>query len=180
MPRLSVVCRLPDGARVRVRELLPSDEGALRAAMSDLSAQSRYQRFLRPVHDLPDSLWTYLCAVDGRNHAAIVALPLDERRILGVARFVRESIDARVAEIAVTVVDAWQRRRLGSLLVDLITDVARNAGVSELVAYALPNNVAIRRLLARCGPIRAYRDGIDDSFRIDLRSRRPSSAGGAR
>jgi len=52
MPNVPSVYRLHDGALVRVRDVRPADEGALRAAFAELSPRSRYQRFLRPVSEL--------------------------------------------------------------------------------------------------------------------------------
>ncbi len=99
--------RLADGALVHVRHVRPSDERMLRAAFRELSARSRYQRFLGPVSELSDALWRYLCDVDGRDHVALVALD-GESRAVGVARFVRQWMTPSGAEVAITVADAWQ------------------------------------------------------------------------
>jgi RimJ/RimL family protein N-acetyltransferase len=159
--------RLADGASVHVRHVRPSDEPVLRAAFRELSARSRYQRFLGPVSELSDSLWRYLCNVDGRDHVALVALD-DESRAVGVARFVRQWTAPSVAEVAITVADAWQCRGLGSLLIALLVETARRAGVDAFVAYALPNNVGIRRLLARHGPLRVSMVGGEETMEVQL------------
>lgn len=98
--------RLADGATVDVRHVRPSDERALRDAFRSLSASSRYQRFLCPATELSDSLWRYLCNVDGRDHVALAAFPGGQSHAVGVARFVRQSTSPRIAEVAVTIVDA--------------------------------------------------------------------------
>jgi RimJ/RimL family protein N-acetyltransferase len=159
--------RLADGAPVDVRPLRPSDERVLRAAFRELSARSRYQRFLGPVSELSDSLWRYLCNADGRDHVAFVAFD-GESRAVGVARFVRQWIDPSVAEVAITVADDWQRRGLGSLLITLLVESARSAGVDAFVAYALPNNVGIRRLLARHGPLQVSVAGGEEMIEVQL------------
>jgi RimJ/RimL family protein N-acetyltransferase len=160
--------RLSDGATVHVRHVRPSDEPVLRAAFHELSAHSRYQRFLGPVSELSDALWRYLCDVDGRDHVAFVALDAGESQAVGVARFVRQSSCPSVAEVAVTITDAWQRRGLGSLLVGLLADSARRQDIDSFVAYALPNNVAIRRLLARHGPLRVSTAGGEETIVVQL------------
>ena len=146
--------RLADGATLHVRALRPTDERALRAAFRELSPRSRHQRFLGPVTELSDVLWRYLCDVDGLDHVALVALDAGESRALGVARFIRLSTEPSTAEVAITVADPWQRRGLGSLLLDLLVDEAQRRGVVAFVAHTLPNNVAIRRLLSRQGTLR--------------------------
>jgi RimJ/RimL family protein N-acetyltransferase len=160
--------RLSDGATVHVRHVRPSDERALRAAFRELSANSRYQRFLGPVSELSDALWRYLCDVDGRDHVAFVALGADGSQALGVARFVRQSSSPSVAEVAVTIADAWQRRGLGSLLVGVLVESARRAAIDAFVAYALPNNVGIRRLLARHGPLRVSVTAGEETIVVQL------------
>ncbi|HEX8790444.1 MAG TPA: GNAT family N-acetyltransferase [Polyangiaceae bacterium] len=158
--------RLPDGATVHVRPVRPSDERFLRAAFHELSAHSRYQRFLGPVSELSDALWRYLCDVDGRDHVAFVALA-DESQAVGVARFVRQS-SSTVAEVAVTVADAWQRRGLGSLLFARLVEAARRGDIETFVAYALPNNVGVRRLLARHGALRVSVAGGEETIVVQL------------
>jgi RimJ/RimL family protein N-acetyltransferase len=159
--------RLADGALVHLRPVRPSDERVLRAAFRELSARSRYQRFLGPVSELSDSLWRYLCNVDGHDHVAFVALD-GESRAVGVARFVRQWTAPASAEVAVTVADAWQRRGLGALLVGLLVEAARSAGVDAFVAYALPNNVGIRRLLARHGALSVSFTGGEETIVVQL------------
>jgi RimJ/RimL family protein N-acetyltransferase len=160
-------CRLGDGATVHVRHVRPSDERVLRAAFRELSPRSRYQRFLGPVSELSDSLWRYLCNVDGRDHVAFVALDVESHAV-GVARFVRQWTAPSTAEVAITVADAWQCRGLGLLLIALLVETARRAGVDAFVAYALPNNVGIRRLLARHGPLRVSMVAGEEAMEVQL------------
>jgi GNAT superfamily N-acetyltransferase len=165
--------RLADGTWIHVRALLPSDEHVLRTAFRELSPRSRYQRFLGPVSELSDALWRYLCDVDGCNHVALVAFPADGSSAVGVARFVRQSTVPSVAEMAITVADAWQRRGVGALLLDRLVEAARCAGIDAFVAHALPNNIAIRRLLARRGPLRvSLAGGGEHVIELSLRGSR--------
>ncbi len=143
---------LRDGASVRVRSLSHADEQALRAAFRALSPWSRYQRFMGHVSDLSDGMWRYLCRVDGRDHVALVALHRGDR-IVGVARFIRESTDPSTAELAVTIADDWQRRGLGLRLVALLADVALDVGVTTFLVHSLQGNVGICRLIAKIGDV---------------------------
>jgi RimJ/RimL family protein N-acetyltransferase len=159
--------RLVDGAQVHVRHVRPSDERVLRDAFRELSPRSRYQRFLGPVSELSDSHWRYLCNVDGHDHVAFVALD-GESRAVGVARFIRQWVVPSVAEVAITVADAWQRRGLGAHLIALLVETAQDAGIDAFVAYALPNNVGVRRLLARHGPLRVSVAGGEETIVVQL------------
>ena len=162
---------LRGGLAVRVRPLVPGDEPLLREAFEALSPQSRYQRFFRHVNELSDELWRYLCNVDGRDHVAFVAVALTGRwrnRVVGVARFVRAAVDPTSAEVAITIADGCQRRGLGTLLFDQLKDAAPSRGVSHFVAYALPTNVGIRRLIARHGDFEKRRIGDDEVLWLEL------------
>jgi acetyltransferase len=138
---------------VRVRGVRPHDEAALRAAFHELSAETRYQRLLVHVQDLSDDLWRYLCHVDGRDHVALVAFRAEDGRLVGVVRFVRHALDPTVAEMAVTVTDSCQGQGLGTQLLGMLIDAARERGIRAFVAHALPSNVAVRRLMARFGAL---------------------------
>jgi RimJ/RimL family protein N-acetyltransferase len=160
---------LPGGMVVRVRGVRSYDEVALRAAFRELSAETRYQRLLAHVHDLSDDLWRYLCDVDGRDHVALVAFRADDGRLVGVVRFVRHALDPTVAEMAVTVTDSCQKQGLGTLLLGLLVDAARERSIRAFVAHALPSNVAVRRLMGRFGTLDARRFGGEEVLWLQLR-----------
>jgi hypothetical protein len=68
-----------------------------------------------------------------------------------VARFVRLDADAPVAEVAVTVVDGWQRRGLGTLLLERLSERARAEGIERYTALVSGENRAIVGLLDAIG-----------------------------
>ncbi len=137
---------LADGTALTVRELHVDDEPALRAWFQTLSETSRYQRFHNYVTDLSPAHWRYLTRIDGIDHVAIVAL--EDGRFVGIARMIRLDAPSRAAEIAFLVSDDLQRRGVGSLLRDVLLVIARARAYLTLHAYVLPDNHAIRRLLA--------------------------------
>jgi len=141
--QLPACAELPDGTAIVVRELHPSDEPALRAWFATVSEASRYLRFHSHVSDLSPALWRYLTRIDGVDHTALIAL--HDGELVGVARMIR--LDASTAEIAFLVSDALQRRRVGSLLRDVLIGLARVRAYRTLFAFVLPHNVAIRKLL---------------------------------
>lgn len=150
----SPVCRvvLDDGTVLAIRGIEPSDRDALRAAFRRLSPASRYQRFHAHLSDLREPMLDYLTRVDGIDHFAVVALAGAERRrrppkIVGIARLIR--LDARTAEVAVTVADDHQGVGLGVHFMEILLDHARRTDVDTLVAHVLPTNRAMLRLLEK-------------------------------
>jgi GNAT superfamily N-acetyltransferase len=141
---------LGDGQPVLIRPLLYSDRAALAAGFLELSPLSRRHRFFHTVNELDDELLEHLTNIDYRDHYACVAVLEDGpvRKGVGVARYVREPGDPTVAEVAVTVVDAYQRRGIGTLLVRRLGEVAAGNGIRTFVNYVLWDNAAALDLLA--------------------------------
>ena len=163
---------LTNGATVLLRSILPSDAPRLRAAFHALSAESRYRRFLGHMTDLSPQMLDYLCAVDGWDHVAVVALLPDaggRERLVGVARFIRTRDEIDGAEVAITVADELHGRGLGTHLLDVLTRAAVVRGIRRFTAYALRDNKAIRRVLAHLGPTTEH---DDDTVELKLASRR--------
>ena len=119
-----------------------------------LTPESRYRRFLAPTPKLSERTVRYLVEIDHRNHEALIAL--DERLggAVGVARYVRDRARPDAAEVAVTVVDDWQGRGLGTLLLEGITMRAREEGVDTFTALMLAENGQMMDLLERLGAVR--------------------------
>jgi acetyltransferase len=86
--------------------------------------------------------------VDQRTHVALAAVVREDgaERIVGVARYALEA-DPALAELAVTVDDAWQRRGVGRRLLAALIRRARSAGVASLFGDCFPSNTAMLSLL---------------------------------
>ena len=142
-----MVHELSNGTRVRLRFIAPSDKALLARGLQQLSAQSRHQRFLVPKARLSEAELRYLTEVDGRDHAAIVAvLEDDPDQLAGVGRFIRDPHAPEQAEVAITVGDAFQGMGLGRTLGSALADIAKSLGVRRFTASLLGTNVAAHRL----------------------------------
>lgn len=153
---------LRDGARVVTRPIEPGDKDALVAGFEQLSDESRYRRFLSATPRLSESQLRYLTEVDHDRHEAIIAFAEETGEPVGVARYVRYPDDPTDAEPAVTVVDDWQGRGLGTLLLAEISNRARAAGVERFTALVLATNDPIIALLGQLGtdPVEKIEDGV--------------------
>lgn len=149
--------RLADGARILVRPIEPEDQHELELGFRHLGALSRYERFRGPTERLTPSQLAYFTQVDHDAHEAIVAMDADTGEGIGVARYIRDRDDPRQAELAYTVTDLWQRRGVGSVLVERLAARARAAGIERFRARLLVSNKRARRLLAHVA------DEIDES-----------------
>ena len=148
---------LRDGTALRIRPIHPDDRTELAEAYDKLSDRSRRRRFFSPPKRLSQSLLDYLTQLDGDTRFALVAEVLDESipHGLGVARWVRSADDPRRADAAVTVVDEWQSRGLGTQLLSALIDEARSRGITTFTADVLWENDTV------LGPLRALGASVE-------------------
>jgi GNAT superfamily N-acetyltransferase len=150
----SAAIQLRDGSRVRIRQGHRTDRDLLVRVFEHLSAESRYRRFLTPMLELDDAALRFLTAIDHHDHKALIALDEAGTEAVGVARYVRYPERPGVAEVAVTVVDDWQGRGLGTLLLAAISARAREEGVRTFTALMLAFNGEMMHLLRELGAVR--------------------------
>jgi RimJ/RimL family protein N-acetyltransferase len=140
---------LRDGSKVVIRQIHSSDAPLLADGFARLSPESRRLRFLRRKDELSAAELRYFTDVDHHDHEALGALDHAGGRGVGVARYVRDADDPQAAEIAVTVVDDWQGRGLGTELLAQLSGRARAAGIRRFTALVSADNAAMTALLRR-------------------------------
>jgi RimJ/RimL family protein N-acetyltransferase len=146
-----------------IRELTAADRAALQFVFGRLSAESRYRRFLVVKPALTQRDLDRLLDVDHWHREAVIAWSPPPRAPIGVARYARGEV-FDVAEIAVAVTDAWQRRGVGAALVQELRERAVRAGIRRFAATALSGNGGALALARRLDahPVARHRDGIVD------------------
>jgi RimJ/RimL family protein N-acetyltransferase len=142
---------LRDGSTVLIRPVRSMDAPLLARGFARLSPQSRWMRFLGTKTSLSAAELRYLTDVDHHDHEAIAALSAADGGGVGIARYVRDTNDPRSAEIAVTIVDEWQGRGLGTELLARLSDRARQAGIDRFTALVSTQNAAMAGLLRKLG-----------------------------
>jgi len=142
---------LPDGRRVEIRALRPDDRGGLLAAVDRASAQSLYRRFFGVRRNFTEQEIKSFSDVNFIDHVAIVAVVEEHGRcaIVGGARYI--VLRARQAELAFTVIDEYQGKGIGRKLLRHLVNIARAAGMEELVADVLPENTRMLNVFAKSG-----------------------------
>lgn len=163
---------LTDGTKVLVRPIVPEDEPLLHEAVAAMSERTVYFRFFSPLKRMSDALAHRLAVVDYNDRFALVATdrPRGSERIVGVARYDRV-VNTDVAEVAVAVIDEFQRRGLGSALMTILGKVATEHGIKTFTLIVLPENQQMLGLLRKMGWIhRAKLSGgvYDISFELPV------------
>jgi ribosomal protein S18 acetylase RimI-like enzyme len=144
---------LPDHeAAVTVRELTGTDGAAVDAVLIGLSPQSRYLRFNTGIGQVSGWMRRALADVDGHNCVGVVAemATLAGPAAIGMAHLCR--VDERRAEVAVVVVDAYQRRGVGRRLLETLGERAVDLGYQVIVANVLPENDVAQRFAHQTFP----------------------------
>ncbi len=135
--------RLHDGTLLSLRPIRPDDKELLAQGFHRLSPESRYARFFRSLEELSPDQLRYLTEVDHVDHSACVAVTAEEPvEGVGVVRWIRLEDAPNEAEVAVTVVDDWQRRGIGRTLLVLAALDARAKGIDFFRAWILGRNLA--------------------------------------
>jgi GNAT superfamily N-acetyltransferase len=157
---------LSDGRRILIRPIGPGDRDALDSGFERMGPESRQMRFFGPVVRLTGDQLNYLTDVDHHDHEALVAIDAESGDGIGVARFVRLAED--VAEPAVSVVDEWQSRGVGSLLLEEIAHRARQEGIRYFAAPVLARNETAITLLSRLGDTKVTNNGTEVELLVSL------------
>ena len=172
--------RLEDGTLVHLRLIGPEDKALIAEGFARLSPESRYRRFFAAKRQLTPAELRYFTEFDGTNHLAIGAVHVradGSEEGLGVARFVRLPDEPNVAEAAVVVVDDYQNRGLGHLLLLRLVAAARERGVMRFRATTLADNPAARALMEDLGAAPNHSNN-DDTLSVDVALPEASAAAG--
>lgn len=142
---------LSDGRKVGIRAQRPEDREALRAAVRRASSETLYHRFFAAKREFSEQETHFFLDIDFVSHVALVAEAIEDGRpvIVGGCRYV--VIEPGKAEVAFSVIDAYQKKGLGTALMRYITAIGREAGLRELVAEVLSDNAPMLKVFERSG-----------------------------
>ena len=147
VPRSRWTENLRDGTNVVIRTLSRVDGNRERAFLESLSPQTLRFRFLGQVHRPSEALIASLTDIDMKRDVALAAVVANDadQRILGVARYSAEETGQR-CECAVTVLDDWHRRGLGTTLMRHLIEMAKANGIAEMYSIDSAENTEMAEL----------------------------------
>jgi len=130
---------LRDGSTLRLRAPVAEDADALLEFFSTLSDRSRYLRF-HGFAAIGQKLVEPALEPDWQDRGALLGTL--EGSVVALANWVRLR-DPRAAEVAFAVADGYQRRGIGTRLLERLARRAAEAGIEEFVAEVLAENDAM-------------------------------------
>jgi RimJ/RimL family protein N-acetyltransferase len=158
---------LKGGTRVLLRPVIPEDKSRIANGLDQMTPQSRYFRFFTPTAKLTAEQLRYFTEVDQENHVAWIAVDpaTPEQPGLGIARFVRLNGNSALAEMALTVIDAYQHKGLGNFLLGVLYLAAQEREIEVLRAIILPENRPVADWFQKLGASSSFTEGV---YQVDL------------
>ena len=152
-PELETSWQLPDGTDVSVRPIRPEDAEIEQDFVKNLSAESKYFRFMQSVAELTPLMLARFTQIDYDREMALIAVINEHTpnaHILGVVRYVSNP-DNQSCEFALTVADDWQQKGIGRHLMQRLMTVARDRGIEIMEGEVLSHNSKMLRLCEKLG-----------------------------
>jgi len=151
--QLATRTHLADGTELVIRPMRPEDADMEREFVRELSAESKYFRFMQSINELTPEMLVRFTQLDYDREMALVAQIRREdnrRQIIGVARY-SINPDQRSCEFALVVSDHWHQHGIGSRLMDELFEAARARGIRVMEGEVLGDNQRMLSLTRELG-----------------------------
>lgn len=170
-PLCEIETRLSDGRAVCLRTIRPSDEARIREGISEMSGRSRYLRFFSAFREPPDSIVKRLSAVDGHDHIGWGAILLDgdDCPPIAAAHAIRSETDPETGELAIAVLDDYQRLGLARKLIAALLADCLHENLLHLEMQILGENHSATSLVLSLGARRKAALDSVQHYILDVR-----------
>lgn len=162
--------KLRDGTPVMIRQIHPEDKHYLQEGLKELSLASQHYRFFSPKKALSEDELEDLTEIDHHTHDAWGAFDESENgpRPIGIARYIQHSEDKDTADFAITVVDKFHGRGLGTLLLGIIASRATDNGISRFESVDMADNMKLLHVLDDFEAEERYEKGGEVHIKLAL------------
>ena len=150
---LETEATLKDGSQVFVRPMRPEDAEMLQTFVTNMSDESRYNRFMSSIKQLSQTMLVRFTQLDYDREMALVMIKPhigQEDEILAVSRYTTDP-DMEVCEFAISVSDQWQGHGIGYIMMNLLFDAARHQGLKIMRGEILTANAGMQKLTRKLG-----------------------------
>ncbi len=159
------------GHQIRIGSVLPQNKEQISNSLKDMSRETIRNRFLGSKKEFSKKELEYLTVLDGHNHYALGIEELQgHHRGIGLIRLVRSSENPEEGEVAITLIDDYQKMGLGKMLVKLMILAALERDFTRLSFTYLPQNTGIIKLIQSVGkPIQGAHSHDSVQMFLDLK-----------
>ena len=151
------------------RPVKQTDEPLMKEFFYSFSDKSFYQRFFTRQVSMPHSKLQHLVNPDYEEEMAITGLIQNEGRdqIIAVGRYYLDR-SSKMAEIAFIVRDHYQRKGIGTFLLQHLIQIAKERGISGFKAEILAENKIMMHVIHKSGcPVQSKL--VDDCYSVRIR-----------
>ncbi|MEJ2007258.1 MAG: bifunctional acetate--CoA ligase family protein/GNAT family N-acetyltransferase [Acidobacteriota bacterium] len=155
--RYSYKWTMQDGTPVIIRPIRPEDEPLMvnfHHTLSERSVYMRYFHMLSLSRRVEHDRLTRICFIDYDRETALVVEHTDpasgEKQILGVGRLSKLR-GVRGAEVAIIISDQFQRKGLGTELLNRLLQISRDEKLDFVAAEILRENPEMQRMVKKVG-----------------------------
>lgn len=134
---------------VQLRPIRPDDAQSISTLVREMSAESRYFRFMHAINELSPQMVAQFTKLDYDRQMAIVATD-DQQTVVGVSRYMISS-NRQAGEFAISVSDNWKGLGLASALMRLLMEHAQAQGLKKLRGDVLRSNRPMQGLMKSLG-----------------------------
>jgi len=156
---------LEDGMVCCIRPIRAEDEPLIYALFKSLSDETIIYRFGHRLVHLPHETLVRYCQIDYDREMAFVAVLPDKQKIIGDVR-VSKLPDLENAELSILILDEWQGKGIGNILMDYTIGIAREMGLKSLWMEIRKINRRMLTLGQKYGFKQAYDE--EDMVRVVL------------
>ncbi len=138
------------GNTFSIRPIRPTDADSIKQLVQNMSAQSRYFRFMHAVNDLSPRMVVQFTKLDYDRQMAFVAVPENSTAIVGVSRYTIDS--ERIAgDFAIAIDDNFHGQGIATQLMQQLIEHAKAQSLQALRGDVLRNNTAMRGFMEHLG-----------------------------
>ena len=143
---------LHDGTEVFFRPVKPIDEPALSEMLYSASKESIRTRFMMRKGSFPHKDIQQLTNIDYTQDISIVGTvpSASGEQVVAIAQYFLDP-KTQAAEVAFLVQDEWQKKGIGTFLLNYLTQIAKKRGVKRFYAKVLPTNKAMLTVFHNSG-----------------------------
>jgi len=143
---------LKDGTQIFFRPVKPTDESALSEMLYSLSKQSVQTRYMAQTMTFPHRDVQQLTNINYNQDLAIVGVVpgVSDEEIVALAQYFLDPKN-NSAEVAFVVHDEWQKKGMGTFLLNYLSEIARKRGVRRFYAKVLPTNKPMLKIFQNSG-----------------------------
>lgn len=145
--------QLGDGANVLIRPIRPEDTQLEQAFVKELSEESRYLRFMNSIQELSPAMLVRFTQIDYSREIALLAIKETHSHKngpqeieVGVARYATNP-DGESCEFAIVIADNMHGKGLGTKLMTVLMDAARERGLKSIQGEVLSRNSPMLTLM---------------------------------